>query len=191
MVVGSPGVQDPLRRPPTRLTAYTVSRTPSRATCTCSSSWGSRSAAVSSASPTELATRSRCICRFRPTTETCPRSSAPASAVQGTLEHLTGCATLAVRPFHNCEIGSETRPSSRASISRPRSLRCSSTDGELANRWATDSSRSAPRPSSVVPSMHRSVPQIGRGGTDGQRGGGDGVLGESRCRKAEVRNARA
>ena len=29
--------------------------------------------------------------------ETCPRSSAPASSLQGTLEHLTGCATLAVR----------------------------------------------------------------------------------------------
>lgn len=53
-----------------------------RATRTCSS-WGSRSAAVSSASPTELTTTSRCICRFMPTVRRAPGPALPLRHFKG------------------------------------------------------------------------------------------------------------
>jgi hypothetical protein len=59
------------------------------------------------------------------------------------------------RPFHNSELGSARRSSSPGSISRGRLLRCASSDGGVAIRQTTASSRSASRRSGVVPSAHR------------------------------------
>jgi hypothetical protein len=58
---------------------------------------------------------------------------------------------LGARPFHNSEIGSARRRSSRGSTSRARLLRYPSEDGELAVRQTTVCTRSALRGSRAVP----------------------------------------
>ena len=114
--------------------------------------------AVSSPSPTELATTSRCICRFRPTRPTCSRSSAPASPVQGTLEHLTGCATVAVRLFHKPGAGCTACPrcwrSRRTAISSSYPIERTPTSGCICNSTPTTDAHTIP---AALPSPARAV----------------------------------